>query len=396
MHSELVQRWIDYFCLDTLNKEFDLEYWDCSDFVLPGFHFDYVIERDYVKKIHSYIEFWRNLRCLPKDALISNDVHINKSNYFFHKILSHYFPKINYINFYANMPDKSGVVTDDRKCIREPYKINSLRLFRKVKHFVYKNRSIKFLIDYITHRNVAYREALLNDYIRNQYKWYEISCVIGAKYHINHPDVEVFSRYNDVSCDKAQDKYMVYVDQFFPYHPDIKEHFPNLDIELLAHSFYASLNKLFERVEKRYQCKVIIAAHPLSNFQSNLFAGREMVLNRTAELVGGCMGVLMHSSNALSYAMLFHKPILMLVNAQTEQIDFFNNPIINTSKSFNIPIADMDKVTDVKIDMLNEESYESYIHTYFGEINTEDIIPNRVLLVKYLKQVWCDIYRDEN
>ena len=40
MHSELVQRWLDYFCLDALNEDFDLEYWDCSDFVLPGFHFD--------------------------------------------------------------------------------------------------------------------------------------------------------------------------------------------------------------------------------------------------------------------------------------------------------------------------------------------------------------------
>ncbi len=92
MHSELTQRWLDYFCLDTLTEHFDLEYWDCSDFVLPGFHFDKQIERDYVKKIHTNYEFWQNLRRLPKDTLISNDVHFNKTNYIFHRLLSHYFP----------------------------------------------------------------------------------------------------------------------------------------------------------------------------------------------------------------------------------------------------------------------------------------------------------------
>lgn len=403
MHSELAQRWLDYFCLDTLNEEFDLEYWDCSDFVLPGFHFDKKIERDYVRKIHSNFDLWSHLFRLPKDTLISNDVHFNKSNYLFHKILSHYFPKINYINFYSNFPDKSnpdGIYKPIRT--REPYHIGGIKIVKRLKGYLYQNKYIKLAIEYATHWNNAYRDILLtkftDDEFSKMYEKYEISCVVGAKYHINHPDVEAYCHYikQDAGKNDRGNQYMVYIDQFFPFHPDIKEHFPNLNVEQLAHDFYASLNKYFERVEKKYQCRVIIAAHPLSNFQSNLFNGREMVLNRTVQLVGGSIGVLMHSSNALSYAMLFHKPILMLVNGQTEQIDFFNNPIVNTSKRFNIPMAYMDDVKDVDIHVLTDEAYKKYISTYFGEIEPDMITPNQVLLKKYLKQVWGDMYNKKD
>lgn len=400
MHSELTQRWIDYFCLDTLNEEFDLEYWDCSDFVLPCFHFDKKTERDYVKRIHSNYELWRNLRHLPKDALISNDVHFNKSNFLFHKILSHYFPKINYINFYSNGPDKStpiGFAPSNAIKTRDSFRINSLGIIKVLKGIIYKNRYMRFVIDYTTHWNNAYHEMLLTKYADEElsamYEKYEISCAVGAKYHINHPDVETYYNYINVArVNDLRNKYIVYIDQFFPFHPDIKEHFPHLNVERLANDFYNSLNNFFERVEKKYQCRIIIATHPLSNFQTNPYGDREMVSNKTVELIGESIGVLMHSSNALSYAMLFRKPVLMLINQQTEEIDFFNNPIVNTSRRFSIPIVNIDKEQDITILPLKEKSYNDYIHTYFGEISPNQYIPNKVLIVKYLKQVWHDIY----
>lgn len=389
-HSELVQRWLDYFCLDTLNEHFDLEYWDCSDFVLPGFHFDKQIERDYVKKIHSNYEFWQNLRRLPKDTLISNDVHYNKTNYIFHRLMSHYFPRINYINFYANNPDRSEVKEEPDT---QEYQI--VRSFlQRAKHILYKSKFIMYAVKYLTHPNKKYREELFAPITYNMYQFHDISCAIGEKYHINHPDVETYLKYRNTP-DNGRGKYMVYIDQFFPIHPEFKEFNPSLDVENAAVAFYRSMNRFFDRVEKKYQCKIIIAAHPLSNFRGNPYNGREMVINRTAELVSQCSGVLMHSSNALSYAMLFRKPILMLVNAPIECAETYYNTIVNTSRKYAIPMIDTDTEQEIDIHTLDDESYRSYCMTYFGDIDAEKIVPNSILLPKYLEQVWHDIYDNQ-
>ena len=385
MHSELNQRWLDYFCLDTLNEHFDLEYWDCSDFVLPGFHFDNRIERDYVKKIHSNYEFWQNLRRLPKDTLISNDVHFNKTNYIFHRLLSHYFPKINYINFYANNPDKFEVQDElDASDIQA-----KLSFLQRAKRVVYKSKFLRYTIKYLTHPSKKDREALFAPITWDMYDFYHISCAIGEKYHINHPDVEMYLKYRN-SPDNGRGKYMVYIDQFFPYHPDWRESCPGLDVEKVAVEFYRSMNRFFDRVEQKYQCKVIIAAHPLSNFRGNPYGGREMVINRTAELVSRCSGVLMHSSNALSYAMLFRKPILMLVNKPIEGAETYYNTIVNTSRNYDIPLIDTDKEQEIDIRALEDDSYQRYCETYFG--NIDDITPNAELLVKYLTAIWHEMY----
>ena len=305
MHSELAQRWLDYFCLDKLNEAFDLEYWDCSDFVLPGFHFDTIIERDYVHKIHNLREFWSNLRRLPKDALISNDVHYNLSNYWYHKLLSRYFPKINYINFYSNAHVKEN---DDRD-VDELQKRCSNKVVR-LKKIVYKSANLRLAIKYIAHRDKEYRKDLFKSHFAamtyNMYSIHEISCAVGAKYKINHPDVETYLKVKDQPS-PSKGRYMVYIDQFFPLHPDLKEHNLKVDIDKLARDFDLSLNAFFSRLEKEYQCRIIIAAHPLSNFQENPFDKREMVHNNTVELVKGSIGVLAHYSNAISYAMFKFK-----------------------------------------------------------------------------------------
>lgn len=384
-HSELVQRWLDYFCLDTLNEHFDLEYWDCSDFVLPGFHFDQTIERDYVKKIHSNYEFWQNLRRLPNDTLISTDVHWNKTNYIFHRLLSHYFPKINYIHFYANNPDRSKV-TDES----DAQDYQTMRSFlQRAKRVLYKSKFVMYTIKYLTHPSKKYREELFEPITWDMYEFHNISCAVGEKYHINHPDVEMYLKYRNTS-DNGRGKYMVYIDQFFPIHPEFKEFNPSLDVEKAAVEFYRSMNRFFDRVEEKYQCKIIIAAHPLSNFQGNPYGGREMVINRTAELVSQCSGVLMHSSNALSYAMLFRKPILMLVNAPMEGAETYYNTIVNTSRNFGIPMVDTDTKQEIEIRALDAESYQRYCETYFGDI--DNITPNAELLVKYLTAIWHEMY----
>ena len=394
MHSELVQRWMDYFCLDHLCNEFDLEYWDCSDFVLPSFHFDKKIERDYVRKIHSLFDLWRNLRRLPKDALISNDVHFNEANFWYHILLSHYFPKINYINFYSNVPDKrSDIEREHYRFDQGGYNLGAINIFAKIRRLIYANRDVQFAIQYIMHPNKIFRNDILSSYYNDLYTRYEISCCIGAKYHINHPDVDNYIKYKRCVNIPNEEKIMVYIDQFFPYHLDIKEFYSGKNIEKLASDFYRSLNNFFEIVEKKYECKVIIAAHPLSNYTINPYNGRELKYNSTVDLIAKSYGVLMHSSNALSYVMLFRKPLLMLENKEIREIPFTYNPIVNTSDRFHIPRIDIDEQKDFTICQLDELIYKTYIQTYFGDVDEKDEMEsNKELLRHHLISVWHEMY----
>lgn len=395
MHSELVQRWVDYFCLDHLCNEFDLEYWDCSDFVLPSFHFDKKMERDYVRKIHSLFDLWRNLRRLPKNALISNDVHYNASNFWYHKFLLHYFPKLNYVDFYSNGPDKTS--HDEQSLVphsdENVYRISSLKVVEAITGWLYRNKNLQFAIKYLMHPDKEYREKLVLNYFSDLFPRYVISCRVGAKYHINHPDVETYLKYKSLVSSHNEDRLMVYVDQFFPYHPDIEESYQGNSVAQLASSFYKSLNDFFERVEAKYDCKVVIAAHPLSNYRANPFNGRKLIFNSTAELIAKCVGVLMHSSNALSYVMLFRKPVLMLENKEIREIPFTYNPIVNTSDRFHIPRIDIDEQKDFTINLLDEQIYKTYIETYFGNVDEKgDMESNRELLVRHLISVWHEMY----
>ena len=91
----------------------------------------------------------------------------------------------------------------------------------------------------------------------------------------------------------------------------------------LAPLFYGSLNSFFSKVEQHFGCKVVIAAHPSSVYTNNPFDGRDIIYNKTCELIKDCTAVCMHTSNALSYAILFNKPLALLTNKA------FNKPDLN-------------------------------------------------------------------
>ena len=309
--------------------------------------------------------------------------------------MAHYFPKINYINFYSNVPDKRSEVERNHQSFEQGgYNFGAISVFAKIRSFVYANRDARFAIQYILHTNKTYRDDLLSLYYKDLYTRYEISCCIGAKFRIHHPDVENYLTYKKSIKQHNDERIMVYIDQFFPYHSDIKEFYQGKDIEKLASDFYSSLNNFFDRVEQKYDCKVVIAAHPLSNYAMNPYNGRLLMYNSTIDLIAQSSGVLMHSSNALSYVMLFRKPVLMLENKEIREIPFTYNPIVNTSDRFRIPRIDIDEQKDLNICKLDETIYKTYIQTYFGDMDEKDEMEsNKELLKRHLISVWhemCD------
>ncbi|BBH54074.1 hypothetical protein [Fluviispira sanaruensis] len=120
-----------------------------------------------------------------------------------------------------------------------------------------------------------------------------------------------------------KDKYIVFLDEFFPFHSDLI-YYKNIG-KINADVYYNSLCDFFYKLENYTGYKVIIAAHPSSYYpkmQKNYFGGREVIKNNTLELVKNSELVVCHSSTSVSFANLFEKSILFIAM----------NEIINMSK----------------------------------------------------------------
>ena len=107
-------------------------------------------------------------------------------------------------------------------------------------------------------------------------------------------------------------KYIVYLDQDLFGHPDffIKKRKPIVDKK-----FYIDINKFFNFIKKKYRCEIKIALHPKSKLQKNFFSKYFLCYqNKTAELVRESEHILMHYSTAVSFGVLFKKPITFLTS----------------------------------------------------------------------------------
>ena len=187
--------------------------------------------------------------------------------------------------------------------------------------------------------------------IRRKFHFYIFSSRYSSdgRYRINHPDYEVYQKVAKDSTDNNLSNYVVYVDNFFPFHPDILNRDSHVDPIRLAPLFYSSLNAFFSKVERHYGCKVVIAAHPSSVYTNNPFDDRDIIYNKTCELIKNCTAVCMHTSNALSYAILFNKPLALLTNKafQQAQLEFMRLENISSMLSMKLINTDM-YLSDIK------------------------------------------------
>lgn len=120
--------------------------------------------------------------------------------------------------------------------------------------------------------------------------------------------------------------YVVYIDQNLGYHPDYEQ--SGTKSPVTPERFYQTLNEFFAEVTRRTGFDVIVAPHPRSLPSQNeqLFWSAGISDEPTVDLIGGCEFVLAHYSTAISFAVLFSKPIVQVVT--TELRDSWENKFI--------------------------------------------------------------------
>ena len=151
----------------------------------------------------------------------------------------------------------------------------------------------------------------------------------------------------------------------------------------------SNLRNFFNKVETETGCIVNIAAHPGYDGSSypDEFGKRLAIVDKTIEMISRSNFVMIHCSTAVSFAVIFRKPIIFLTLNQDEELVREQNPEIEHMASWfgKIPIniehpIDLDWDKELKI---NDDLYLNYKNSFLitkgtEEINSWQIVANRI------------------
>ena len=393
--APLTNRWATHFCTDELSQKFDLEYWDCSLVAYPAFK-GIALERNYVRTPQTMTEFKTLLRALPKDTLIMSDIHLVKQNFGFHRLMARYFKNRVYVNFWSNMPSKldendAQPTTPKKLSFKQRiYQISWLQVLIK---FIRYGGGKRFWQFYEMHRRIRECEKFTQEekYCENLYTNHIITCLPHHQYSINHPDYEKYLQIKDDAPIKDK-PFIVFVDEYYPYHPDFIEINPEMDLEHLGKLYYHSMNHFFDVIEKQTGMKVIIAAHPMADYSTNPYGGREILMYKTAELIRDSAYVCMHHGFCLSYIALFDKPMCFISNEAIRGSRYCYENVMINANMMHMPVVDSDRIDDYEsvFSPLPKDRRELYINRFFDlSINKR----NAELYEQYLNQIHQEIVK---
>jgi hypothetical protein len=104
-------------------------------------------------------------------------------------------------------------------------------------------------------------------------------------------------------------RYILFLDEYYPFHSDYAQ--SGTPPPCSSEEYYPPLCRFFDQVEKQLGFKIIVAAHPRSEYEKHpdYFGGRQVVKGKTLDLVRNSEFVIAHSSTSLSYAILFKKAV---------------------------------------------------------------------------------------
>lgn len=86
--------------------------------------------------------------------------------------------------------------------------------------------------------------------------------------------------------------------------------------------YFPELCDFFRKIEIKWDVEVIIAKHPRGSDEyacKDYFQGRRIISHRTCELIANSQFVVLHTSMAIDFAVLFNKPAIFIITEQLQK-----------------------------------------------------------------------------
>ena len=181
-----------------------------------------------------------------------------------------------------------------------------------------------------------------------------------------------YDRYLDYQSDQpetlVEGDYMVFLDEYFPLHPDHYASNIHQNPYDDYRQYYDELNRQFSYLEDIMGMPVVIAAHPKSQYddKSDLLKGRQVFKMKTVGLVAKAKCVLAHGSTSINFPVLFKKPIIFLIPSRARK-GYYGQFISGYAKLLGKRALTTDIIADIDRDKeltVNNDLYCAYKENY--------------------------------
>jgi hypothetical protein len=184
----------------------------------------------------------------------------------------------------------------------------------------------------------------------------------------------------------SSEKYAVFLDEYVPHHPEYSMF--GMRSPSSPDDYYPVLNQLFGKLEKKFDLKVIIAAHPRSCYEKypDYFESRECIRGRTSELIKNAHFVITHCSTANNFTVLFEKPVMFVT---TNAINASHmGPLIKLLSSY-LGVVLINLCTNYDINQeprINKQKFDNYRNEYIKIDGTPEL-PFWQIFSDYIKNM---------
>jgi hypothetical protein len=165
--------------------------------------------------------------------------------------------------------------------------------------------------------------------------------------------------------------FAVYLDE------DIVGHEDNIEMGFAAPTsearFYPTLNQFFARFEQATGLTVVIAGYPSrKQGASERFGGRSVFFGVSAELISASRVVFAHASTAISFAVLWRRPLAFLTSGDIAASWY--GPWIESPRTLlRAPLIDIDAEELLSdYERFDEAAYTAYEHAYIKSAGSPD------------------------
>jgi hypothetical protein len=368
----------DRFSIDKLSKTFDIFIFDFTKIINPNLY--KIVKKNQmqlknfyqVSNIKDFEKFFLNNQFLTTLRNISNYEFLLKMNNFFKNnslsvtlIQNHYITQFKK-NLFQKIYNTIFALLDKK------------RILFKIRFLLYQKKNTFFLSNVV----VCGLKGLKDSSIGPKTKI--------IKSHSREYDIHIQSKFNKPSI-KNNSKYGVFLDQYLPFHTDAKL-FKNLNSKVSEEKYFPALNNFFSLFEKYTKTKTIIAAHPKADYDNpgkNFWYGRSFYKDKTYELIKNSSYVLVHTSVALSYAVILKKPMLFLTsNEYMKSFDSFR--VHGYAKYFKQPLFNIDKVKkndfNRSLKKIDQKIYKKYFDDYIKCPGSPNVEVNKTF-INHLKKI---------
>lgn len=188
-------------------------------------------------------------------------------------------------------------------------------------------------------------------------------------------DYDLFLNERMLNAKAMSCKYAVFLDEYAPFHPDYV--LLKLKPYVTPGAYFSLLNNFFDHLEKKHNIEVIVAAHPRSQYEkrSPYFGDRKVIKGKTIKLVRDAFFVILHTSTAINFAVLFEKPAVFITTNELQTS--FGGPWIDAMASeLGKRVHNLDEPVEIDIDselLVDRERYKTYKNNYIKMDDTPEL-----------------------